>query len=68
MSSGWIAMDFHVWNSRDYTLPEIKEPEKVEKESSGPSLALITNASLIGIFTLVLIILVIRTFRGKAEV
>lgn len=55
MSSGWIAMDFHVWKSRDYSVPELEE----ESDST-------FGLKGIGIvFTIVTLAFVIRTFRNK---
>ena len=58
VSSGWIAMDFHVWDSRDYSIPETSA--NVES-SAGLKAISIT-------FAVVIFIFVIRTFRYKPNV
>lgn len=62
MSSGWIAMDFHVWKSRDYSVPE--PVTEIEAESDG--LMSLRGISIVSI--IVISILVLRTFRYKANV
>ncbi|MCP4456556.1 MAG: hypothetical protein GY816_00785 [Cytophagales bacterium] len=61
MSSGWISMDFHVWKSRDYSIPEVVT--EVEEESGGLGIKVISIT-----FAVVILIFVLRTFRYKANV
>jgi len=61
MSSGWIAMDFHVWKSRDYSIPE---PTTTVEEESG----YMTVKGISIVFAIVIFIFVVRTFRYKANV
>ena len=61
MSSGWIAMDYHVWKSRDYSIPETVT-EVVEEESNMPVKAIAIS------FAVVILVLVLRTFRYKESV
>ena len=58
INSGWIAMDFHVWDSRDYTIPETSG----NAESSSGLIAISIT------FAVVILIFVVRTFRYKANV
>jgi len=62
MSSGWIAMDFHVWKSRDYSVPE----PVMELEAESDGLLGLRGVSIV--FAIAILILVIRTFRYKANV
>ena len=58
VSSGWIAMDFHVWDSRDYSIPETS--------SNSESSLGIRSISIV--FAVVILVFVIRTFRYKPSV
>ncbi len=66
VSSGWVSLDYHIWKTRDYTAPvSAEEAETVKEEEDSMWTA---NAILVGVFTLVIIILMLRTFRMKASV
>jgi uncharacterized protein YciI len=63
IQAGWIQMDFHVWAARDY---EVLEPvSSTEKEGSGIKLGV--KGWLAAVFVLLIIVLMLRTFRGVAS-
>jgi uncharacterized protein YciI len=64
IKSGWIKMEFHNWEARDYDVRNGGSDELAEEESifSGGL------AMLLIIFSLVILVLMLRTFRGKASI
>lgn len=67
ISSGWIELDYHVWNTRDYDAPVAKDIEAGEEEDGFASRRVI-NIILVTVFTAIILVLMFRTFRMKAEV
>lgn len=62
IKSGWIKMEFHKWEARDYEIASEKEAEaKSGIFSGGLGMMLI-------IFSIVIMVLMVRTFRGKASI
>lgn len=62
IKSGWIKMEFHKWDARDYKVLSEKEAEaKTGMFSGGLGMVLI-------IFSVVILVLMLRTFRGKASI
>ena len=72
VQSGWLAMDFHVWKSRDYDFKTQStnvdesslESSKERKKGFGKS----TIVTLLTIFVLLICVLAYRTFRMKSSV
>ncbi|MEQ9230523.1 MAG: YciI family protein [Cyclobacteriaceae bacterium] len=67
VSSGWIKMDFHVWASRDYEVPQPIVSQNEEETESDGVLGVGWTSALLGIFVLWIIVLAYRTFRMKAS-
>jgi len=63
MRAGWIAMDFHVWKSRDYSIPA---PTTTVGEEVEEDYMTVKGISIV--FAIVIFIFVVRTFRYKANV
>jgi uncharacterized protein YciI len=62
IQSGWIKMEFHKWEARDY---EIITPTVDEEK---PGLFSGALGIMLLIFSIVIGILMVRTFRGKASI
>ncbi len=67
VSSGWIKMDFHVWASRDYDVPQHAATEVTVASEEDGFAGLGWKAALLGVFVLWIIVLAYRTFRMKAS-
>ncbi len=63
IKAGWIQMDFHVWAARDY---EVRE-RVTQVESGNTGIKLGVKGWLVAVFVLLIIVLMLRTFRGVAS-
>lgn len=66
VQSRLVTIKYHVWRTRDYSPPIQAKAETAEGESLASSIDIYTL--LVIIFALILIILMLRTFRMKASV
>lgn len=65
IQAGWIKMDFHVWAARDYDVNTKEESAALLKVDEGFRMSGL--GWTVVVFVVVIITLVIRTFRGVAN-
>ena len=63
ISVGWIKMEFHKWEARDYEVKSASETKEKKQGLFSGGLGM-----LMIVFSIVILILMIRTFRGKASI
>lgn len=61
IKAGWIKMEFHNWEARDYEVKNTNEEVKSGFFSTGLGMLVI-------VFVLVILTLMLRTFRGKPSI
>lgn len=68
VASGWVSLDYHLWKTRDYSAPIIETSEEGKEEAVGSPINWGVYHWLVAIFAIIIITLMLRTFRMKPSV
>ena len=68
IEAGLVTVEYHEWRSRDYKPPVMESGGEGESGSEGMSTRRLTEIILVTVFTLIILVLMMRTFRMKASV